>query len=260
MPAPNPVRELIKREGLRRIPGASIHERYELFEPFEKAPGLQASLDPGTVNQAALRLYTVANKSFAIEGTNAAATVLNADGGCLITTAGSDNDQGIIRPLEAVNSVAASAWNTVEWEPEHEIRFETVIELAAITAIRVQAGFGLDPVNLDLTTDDDKAVLQFDPENATSAANWTAHTSVGGTDAAADTTIPAEADKSVRLGITCSSTRVPRFYVNGTLVYTGAALTAGANLLPFVGIQALAAAAKTCAVRYVRCSRVLTAS
>lgn len=258
MPAPNPVRELIKREGLTRIPFASIHERIELFEPFEKRPGLQSALDPGTVNQAALRLYTVQNKSFVVEGTNAAAGTLNVNGGCLLTTAGADNDQAILRPVEAVNSVAASAWNTIEWEPEHQIRFEALIELPALTNIAVQAGFGLDPANLDLTTDDDKAVLQFSTEGSTSTANWTAATSVGGTDAEDDTTKAAEAATSIRLGITVSSTRTPRFYIDGVQRVVGAPLTEGANLIPFVGIQALEAAAKSIAVRWIRCSRLIT--
>jgi len=262
MPAPNPVRELIKREGLVRIPGASIHERIELYDPFVKRPVLQSSLDPSTINQAAVRLLTGANTAWAIEGTNAAnaGSALNVNGGVLLSAAGADNDQIILRPAEAINSVAQSAWNTIEWEPEHEIRFECVIELPAITTIAVQAGFGLDPANLDLTSDDDKCVFQFSTEGATSTANWTACTSVGGTDVETDTTVAGEATKSIRLGISVSSTRTPRFYINGVQRVVGSSLTAGVNLIPYIGIQALAAAAKTVAVRYVRCSRLLNAS
>lgn len=261
MPAPNPVRELVKRELLDLAPQGTYQERVELFDNFKQRPVLAATLDPSTINQAALRLYTGANKDWVIAGTNAAnaGSAIDVDGGCILTTAGADNDQMILRPTPAINSVAQSPWNTIEFEPEHGARFEAVIEVPALTAVLVQVGFGLTPV-LDLDTDDDAAKFQFSVEGATSVANWTAHTSIGGTDAASDSGTIALAAKTIRLAVHISSSRVPRFYINGVKKHTGAALTAGANLIPFLGVQALAAAAKGIKVRSVRGSRLLTAA
>lgn len=261
MPAPNPVKELVRRELLDNAPYGTYQERYELFERFEKRPVLAATLDPATVNQAALRLYTGANKNWSISGTNAAnaGSALDVDGGIALATAGADNDQMILSPAAAINSVDQTPWRKVEWEPEHELRLDWIIELPALTNILVHAGFGLTAA-LDLTTDADQCKFQFSTEGATSTANWTAATSIGGTDVEADTGVAAAASKSIRLGLTVSSLRIPRFYINGVKVYTGSALTAGANLVPFAGAQALAAAAKTVKYRSVRCSRVLTAA
>lgn len=261
MPAPNPVRELIRRELFDRVPGGSFQDRYELYEPFLQRPVTAATLDWGgddTFTQAELRLYTGANKNWIISGTNAAnsGSALDVDGGVLLTTAGADNDQVIVSPATAINSVDQSAWRKVEWEPEHAIRIEFLIELPSLANIRFHAGWGLTTV-LDLTTDNDQAKLVFDTESATSPENWVAAQSVGGTDDGQDTGSPAVAGVTVRLGIEVNTSRVPRYYVNGIKKATGDALTAGANLIPFCGIQALEAAAKSFKLRGIRASRLL---
>jgi hypothetical protein len=258
MPAPNPVRELIQRQLKENTPQGLFHDRVELYEPFNQRPVLASTLDPSTINQAAVRLLTGANKDWIISGTNAAlaGSSLAVDGGIKLDTAGADNDQIILSPATAINSVAQSAWNTVEWEPEHELLLEFLIELPSLADVLLHAGLGLTAA-LDLTTDDDQAKFQFSDEGSTSTSNFTAATSIGGTDAEADTDTAPEADKTIRLGITTSSSRVPRFFVNGVKVHTGDALTSGANLIPFVGIQALTGSAKTLYVRGIRCSRVL---
>lgn len=261
MPAPNPVRELIDREFLDKAPFSRYQDRVQLFDNFLQRPVLDATLDPATVNQAALRLYTGANKDWVIAGTNAADadSALDTDGGVLLSTAGADNDQMILQPAAAINSVAQSQWRALDWAPENGCRFEAIIELPAITALLFQFGLGLTST-LDLTTDNDSVKLQFSTEGATSTTNWTATTSIGGTDVEVDTTRTVEAAKSIRLGIHVNTSRVPRFYVNGVKVHTGGALTAAAAIKPFMGIQALAAAAKSYKVRAVRGSRELNAA
>lgn len=261
MPAPNPVRELIKRELLDRAPFGSYQDRYELFEPFLQRPVLASTLDPSTINQAAQRLLTGANRDWIISGTNAAnaGSALNVDGGVKLDTAGADNDQIILSPATAINSVAQSAWNTVEWEPEHSPFVEFLVELPSLADIRLHAGLGLTAA-VDLTTDDDQAKLVFDSEGSTSTSNFTAATSIGGTDAESDSSHAAEADVTVRLEIRVSTSRVPRFYINGVKVHTGDALTEGADLIPFIGIQALTGSAKTLLVRGIRASRLLNAA
>jgi hypothetical protein len=253
MPAPNPVRELIRRELLDRSPLGSFQDRIELYEDFKKTPRLAAVLDPSTVDQAALRLYTIANKDFILSdvaGTGSCA--LNVDGGVRLTTGGTANNGSAIIPLTAINSVAASAWNTIEWEPEHEVHIEFKINLPAITNLEVYCGLCLTNA-LDLTTDADQAVFSFVPA---SSANWKANTSIGGTDTAYDTGLAAAASTEYRLGIRISSTRVPRFYINGVKYATGAALTLGVNLLPMLKVKTTATATASADYRAVRCSRL----
>ena len=261
MPAPNPVRELVERELLENTPYGLFNDRYELFEPFAKRPVLAATLDPSTINQAAVRLLTGANKDWIISGTNAAnaGSALNVDGGVKLDTAGADDDQIILSPASAINSIAQSPWRAVEWEPEHEVRFAALIELPSVADVLVHVGLGLTAA-LDLTTDADQAKFQFSTEGSTSTSNWTAATSIGGTDDETATDEAPEASKTIRLEVRTSSSRVPRFYINGLKVHTGSALTAGANLIPFLGIQALAGSAKSILVRGIRCSRVLNAA
>lgn len=258
MPAENPVRELMRRELLARAAYGSIQERIELYEPFYNRPILAADLDPSTINQAAVRLLTGANRHWVISGTNAAnaGSALDVDGGVSLTTAGANNDQIILAPAGAINSIEQSPWGRTEWEPEHESRFECLLELPSIAAAKVHAGFGLSAV-LDQTTDADQCKFVFNTGGAVSVANWTAVTSIAGTDDEDDTDEAAAASTSVRLGIRIDSDRVPTFWIDGVEVHEGSALAEGANLIPFIGIQALTAAAKTLKVRWVRCSRLI---
>ncbi len=257
MPANNPLRELMRRELLDRAPLGSFRDRIELYEDFRKAPALASVLDWGgsdAFTQAALRLYTVANKDFIradVAGTGTC--VLNAHGGCRLSSGGTTNNGSAILPLTAINSVAASLWNTINWQANYEVLLEWKISLPAITSLEVYAGLCLTSA-LDLTTDDDQAMFQFAPA---SSSYWEAKTSIGGTDAAVTTSTGAvAADKEYILGIKASASRVPRFYVNGTKVATGSALTSAVNLLPMVKVKTLTGSAKSVDVRAVRLSRL----
>jgi hypothetical protein len=69
------------------------------------------------------------------------------------------------------------------------------------------------------------------------AATWSAVTSRAGTDTVTSTGITVAASTKYRLVIKIDSARVPRFYINGRLVVTGAALTDAIDLIPYIGIQ-----------------------
>jgi len=370
MPAPNPVKELIKRELLDRAPFGSYQERYELYDLFEKVPSLAATpafrtevinaeylatsvdkrvftadaactvtkidltvtvagtdgsavtvmpekvpsgtaigsgsdllastldlkgtantIQNGTLHATAANLVLAAGDSIALDfagtltaatgvlsiqveygvegasglsganpnwiisGTNAAdADVsLDVDGGIVIATAGADNDQIIMSPR------TGSQLASIEWEPEHSARVEWVLEIPTITTVLLHAGFGLTAA-LDLTTDDDQAKFQLSTEGAVSTVNWTAADSIAGTDVETDTDRVVEAATTVRLAVEINSNRVARFYVNGLLKHTSSALTAGVNLIPFIGVQALAVAVRNVKIRSVRVNRTLTAA
>jgi hypothetical protein len=259
MPARNPVRELITRALSDQAPGGSYQDRYELFEPFRHRPVLQADLDPSTINQAAVRLLTGASREWSIAGTNAAnaGSLLATGGGISLTTTTTGNDQVLLQPATSINSVAQSPFLTAGWTTDSEPRFEAIIELPALTAIRVKVALALTNA-ANRTTDDNQVGFMFDTAGSVSTANWTAITSISGTDAEADTGVAALAAKSIRLGVAVSSTRVPRFYINGVKVHTGSALTTAITLLPFIGVQTLTTAAKVVNVRGVRISRLLT--
>lgn len=268
MPANNPVEELIRREMLERVPGGSFQDRYELFEDWACGrPILQADLDPSTINQAAMRLLTGCNRAWKLSGTNAAnaGSVMGGGGlgGIVLTTAGALNDQMILSPSSAINSIDLSNWRYTNWKPSAYSRFECQISLPSVAGVLVHAGFGLSEV-LDLTTDDDQAKFAFNTAGAVDVANWTACTSIAGTDAETDSEVAAAADTTVRLGVFLEpdvvddSLTVAEFYVDGVKVHTSGAVTASVNLLPFIGIQALAASAKSINIRSIRCSRTIT--
>lgn len=258
----NPVEELVKRSLLERAPGGSFQDRYELFEDWSAGrPILQADLDPSTINQAAVRLLTGASKRWKISGTNAAnaGVALHAGGGISLATAGALNDQIILSPADAINSVGQSPWRVTQWQPQQECRFEAQIELPSIESVKVTAGFVLTDA-LDLTTDADQAKLLFNTAGAVSASTWTAAASIAGTDTETDSEVEALASKTIRLAVWANTDGEFEFLINGTVVHTTATATAAANLIPHLSIQALTAAAKTLIVRSVRVSRLLTAA
>lgn len=263
MPSPTATVALIERQNREMIPEANRKDRIVLHENFQSGrPILQSDLDPSTINQAAVRLLTGANPQWVISGTNAAnaGSALDPDGGIALTTAGADDDQIILSPAAAINSVLQSTFGVVEWEPEHLIEFEAHIELPSIADVLVQAGFGLTAA-LDLTTDDDYAKFQFSDEGATSTTNWTYATGIGGTDAEAATTRKAPvAGKTIRLKVRTDTARMARFEINDVEVGHSDPLTAGANMIPFLGLQALAGSAKTFKVRDIWLSRAKTAN
>ena len=264
MPAPNPVKELIKREAEDRIGQSNFQERYELEDYFKRKPILTATRTTFTasVTAAEMEANIVANEDFDLIGMNAAdaKAVLAVDGGVNLLTAGAAADQIIVVPAVAVNSIHQSAWTRTEWEPEHELIFDAIVDLTQVAAGTLfQCGLGLTG-NLDLTTDDEKMCFQFYTGGATSIVNWTACTSTNNTetvvDTETDTGVAAGAGESVWLRIKTNSNRIPRFYINGVKVHTALAMTAGANLIPYAGIQEVTTTAgKSFDLRYMRLSR-----
>jgi len=260
MPSKDVTIGLIKSEAKSLYAPADYRDRIVLRETFQKRPILAANLDPATVDQAAQRLLTGANLDWIISGTNAAnaGSALNVDGGIALTTAGADNDQIILSPATAINSVAQSLFGTVEWEPEHAPRVEFIIELPSVADVLVHAGLVLTAA-LDLTTDADQAKFQLSDEGAVSTTKWTQALSIGGTDTEISLGVTPTVDKTIRLGIEVNTNRKAQFFIDGLKVgEQTAALTAGANLIPVIGIQALDAVAKTIKVREVIISRLRT--
>ncbi len=242
-------------------------DRYALYEPFAKRPGLAADLDPGTVNQAANRLLVVANKDFVLSGTNAATanSVLAAGGGATLTTAGANNDQAIVSPLTTVNSVDASQWNKADWNSSQSAEFRCRITMpATITSMRIKAGLCLTAA-LDGTTDADQVYFVYDTSLSSSPGQWQIGSSIASTNATSPigaSAIPAStvtASTSYDLAIVIDSSRSATLYLNGFRAGGVGPLTANKTFIPVIGVQALTGSARSLTLRDVLCSRLSVA-
>ncbi len=255
------TRDVVSQEYLARF-----RDRYALRESFTKAPVLAASLDPATVNQAALRVYTCANKDFVISGTNAAnaGSVLDtAGGGVVLMTTTSNNDQVIVSPLGAINSVNGSAWSATVWGRENAASFWCTFRLGALATNRVHIGLK-STANLTETNTDKFAMLTFDTvAGRLSTTNFVLSQCNGGGSASDvqlfNTGIAASASVNYTFQMDIATSGRVAFYLNGRRIggitpidSTGkpfAALPASMTLLPVMGVQTLTTSAAALSIR-----------
>ena len=102
---------------------------------------------------------------------------------------------------------------------------------------------GLKLTNVSVTaTDDDQAFFRY--AAATNSGRWQAISSAAGVDDAHDTGVAVAASTAYRLRIAIDADRVARFYINNSLVETSGVLVTAKDLIPYIGVQANAAAAK----------------
>ena len=247
--------------------------RVYLDEWFLQRPGLNANIDQVST----VEVQRALNRNWEALGTNmttALCTFAGTSGGVKATTAGADEDQAILTPHL---DTAATAWAGCLWGTENETHWETSIQLPAIDNQKVWAGLKLTNDQL-VATDDDQAYFKFQTD-ATNSEAFTDFTklhfvhSIGGTDFISQLPITVAADTPLHLKITIDSDRKASIFVNGvqynvtttsgstggTAVTTGTtpsgALTDDIDLIPYVGIEAGAAAAEAVNVHYVCCSR-----
>ena len=258
--------------------------RYYLYESFAKKPGLNAVsiIDPDADSASALAAYVIANRDFETLGTNmttALTTFPGTSAGIKMTTAGADQDQAILLPHLDANM---SAWSKVLWGTENSVEWECSIMLPALDNQKVWAGLKLTNDQL-VATDDDQIFFKFqsdatNSEAFTTFANWHLVHSIGGTDYISKLPIAVAADTLYHLKIKIDSDRKATIFVNGvqynitstagstggtavTAVEAGkaatksAALTNDVDLIPYIGIEAGAAAAEAINVHYQSMSR-----
>jgi hypothetical protein len=254
--------------------------RYYLEEWFNRRPGLNANLDQA----ATIEVQRTLSYDFEALGTNmtsALCTFGATTGGILATTAGADADQAIVCPhLDddgTADTGAITAWSGVQWGTENETHWETSIMLPALDNQKVWAGLKLTNDQL-VATDDDQAYFKYqtdatNSEAFTDYAKWHFVHSIGGTDYISVLPITVAINTPYHFKIEVDSDRKASIFVNGiqynvtttaastggTAVTTGttptAALTDDVDLIPYVGIEAGAAAAEAVNVHYVACSR-----
>ncbi len=258
--------------------------RYYLYESFAKKPGLNAVsiIDPDADSASALAAYVIANRDFETLGTNmttALTTFPGTSAGIKMTTAGADQDQAILLPHLDANM---SAWSKVLWGTENSVEWECSIMLPALDNQKVWAGLKLTNDQL-VATDDDQIFFKFqsdatNSEAFTTFANWHLVHSIGGTDYISKLPIAVAADTPYHLKIAIDSDRKATCFVNGvqynitstagstggtavTAVEAGkaatksAALTNDVDLIPYIGIEAGAAAAEAIDVHWTSISR-----
>ena len=258
--------------------------RYYLYESFAKKPGLNAVsiIDPDADSASALAAYVIANRDFETLGTNmttALTTFPGTSAGIKMTTAGADQDQAILLPHLDANM---SAWSKVLWGTENSVEWECSIMLPALDNQKVWAGLKLTNDQL-VATDDDQIFFKFqsdatNSEAFTTFANWHLVHSIGGTDYISKLPIAVAANTIYHLKIAIDSDRKATIFVNGvqynitstagstggtavTAVEAGkaatksAALTNDVDLIPYIGIEAGAAAAEAIDVHWTSISR-----
>jgi len=218
-------------------------DRYYLEEFFKQRPAANADIGVDT------------NIDFEILGTNASADDVTYDAtnaGLLLTTDGADNDQIIILPHLDTNQ---TAWTGIKWGTENQVIWESTIKTgASIATVLIWAGLKLTNTPV-IATDDDQAFFRFSTDDTNTT--WRIITSRAGTDTNTDSGVTVAVNTTYKFKIKINSSRVPEFYINDTLVYTGAALTNDIDLIPYLGIQSLSAAADTMIVNYQKISRDL---
>ena len=167
-------------------------------------------------------------------GTSAASAqvVPDAGGGVICTTAGAANDQVILTPhLDA----SQTAWAGTDWLTQKELEFECLIQSGA-SVINTTIWAGLKLTNTqDPATDADQAY--FKVQSVGSALTWhciTESTSVADDN---DSGITVAVSTHYHLRIAVDGDLVARFYINGVLVSTNAALTTAIALIPYIGVM-----------------------
>ena len=255
--------------------------RYYLEEWFTQLPKLNAVniIDPDADDAAALALHVLANKNFEVLGTNmtSALSTRNATAaGITLTTATADQDQAILLPHLDANQ---TGWSGTKWGTENQTVWECSINTNAIDNQKLWAGLKLTNDQL-VATDDDQAFFKFQTDATNSEAftdftKWHFVHSIGGTDFISVLPITVVANTIYHFKIEIDSARKLSIFVDGiqynitstsgstggTAVTSGTtksgAMTDDVDLIPYIGIEAGAAAAEAVDVHYECISRTL---
>ena len=273
----------------RTLNGDAVRDtrRYYLYEGFKQRPALNAvATAPLTdadataaANDAIIIARGIANRDFEVLGTNmtTALCTFNATAaGIVLTTAGADADQAIVAPHLDTNQ---TAWQVTEWGTENQVEWECSLNTNAIDNQKLWAGLKLTNDQL-VATDANQAFFKFQTD-ATNSEAFTDFTllhfvySVADTDYISALPITVAANTIYHLKISIDSDRKAAIFVDGvqynvtttsgstggTAVVAGttktAALTDNIDLIPYIGIEAGAAAAEAVDVHYQAISRTI---
>jgi len=228
-----------------QVKGHFIREpsRYVLEEYFNQLPLLNASV---AVNS---------NLNFESLGTNAAdadITFAALVGAVELETAGAHNDQVIVTPhLDAKQT----AWAGVKWGTENQVIWETAIKTdSAVLTTLLWAGLKLTNTPT-IATDNDQLFFRYSTDD--SNTNWQCVSSIGGTDTTFDSGVSVTGATVYMFRIEIDSDRKASFFINNKFITATTALTNDVDFIPYVGIQALAGAARFMYLSYEKISRYI---
>jgi hypothetical protein len=226
-------------------------ERYYLEEYFRQLPCINADLASGTE-----ATREPANNNFEILGANmtsALVTFSATNAGLLLTTATADNDAAIIAPHLDTKQ---TAWAGIKWGTENQVEWTGSIKTgSSVATTGIWCGLKLTNTEV-IATDNDQAYFRYNTDD--SNTTWHVITSRAGTDVDFDTGVAVAANTQYKMQIKIDAFRVPRFYINDVLVYTGAALENDIDLIPYIGvIELVVTTASTLIVNYEKISRIL---
>lgn len=205
------------------------------------------------IQNAAEAVRMIADPDFEVLGTNGvtASTSFNAEGGITLTTAGASGDQVILAPHLDANQ---SAWAQWTWGTDRSVVWECTLRTgAAITATKIWAGLKLTNTPT-VATDNDQVYVRY--EAGVASGVWQVISSIANVDTTTSSSITVAVSTVYRIIITISASRVARVYIlvgdadpaTAAPIYTTAALTDATDLIPYIGIEAAAAAAKSMTV------------
>jgi len=247
--------------------------RAYLEEDFMQRPGINANIDQVST----VEVQRALNRNWEALGTNmttALCTFATTGAGVLATTATADQDQAILTPHL---DTAATAWAGTLWGTENSVHFETSIQIPALDNQKVWTGLKLTNDQL-VATDANQMFFKYQTDATNSEAftdytKWHFVYSIADTDYISQLPITVAVNTPYHFKIEVDSDRKAAIFVNGvqynvtttagstggTAVTTGTtktkALTDNIDLIPYVGIEAGAAAAEAVNVHYVACSR-----
>ncbi len=237
------IKTPFRPKGLNRLP-----ERFELkwVAGARGKPGINADILNATES-----VRMIADPDFELLGTNAVSTcsAFNVEGGITLTTTTGSGDQVIVVPhLDA----SQSSWGTVTWGTDQATSWECHIKTgSAITSTIIWCGLKLTNTSVG-ATDAEQAFFRYEAGDLN--GDWAVWASIGGTDVTTDTGIAVVLSTNYHFRIDIDAARIAKFYINGILVYTSAALAAG-DFIPYIGVQTATGAAKHIVARGQTISR-----
>jgi hypothetical protein len=214
--------------------------------------------------------------------TTALCTFNSTAAGIILTTAGADQDQAIVLPHLDTNQ---TIWSGTKWGTENQVEWECSINTNAIDNQKVWAGLKLTNDQL-VATDANQAFFKFQTDATNSEAftdftKWHFVHSIGGTDYISQLPITVAANTNYHFRIKFDSDRKMEIFVNGIQynitdtsgstggtavtetaqqqdpkgLHKSTAMTDDIDLIPYIGIEAGAAAAEAVDVHYESISR-----
>lgn len=225
-----PVRETSKKTCL------SKRLELEWVAGSEGLPALNAVVNANPTDGTIFAAATLASRMFEILGTNAVTSTSAhyVEGGIVLTTTTGAADSVILVPHLDDTSGKVSPWSAWTWGTDQETEWECHIGTdGTITNEVIWAGLKLTNTATK-TTDADQVFFRFAP--SVNSGKWEAISAIGDADVDTDTGVTVAVSTNYHMKITIDSSRIARFYLDGVLVKTSAALTNAIDLIPYIGI------------------------